>query len=272
MGLFLIVTPEVFLMAGIFRLKLQFAALSPLTTWAVVQAVRARHHRRRAVLLYASLAALLLFAHWALLDGIRAGERARRLGCRPVRRDPRPKGELVAAMRAAFRAHRVLDALRARLDDVGRTFVDGGTWGEMIVTDEPEIIRTVQSARFEDWDIAGPRLWSAVQNFGRRSIFTNNGAKCKTSFDLDLEAGECEWSGGEEVMLVDGGGSGVGEVDMIGKLLTVLDHQGGRREICSSLRLSVTRSQTLLPLIVMFRGSWSTFLRMAAPWTCSPFF
>ena len=200
MGLHVILTVDIFAMANVFRPTLQLAALSPLTAWSVIQAIKGISadmvEHRRSVFLYLSLAALLLFTQWVFLDSVRAAIRANRLGCKPVKPYPFPKKEVVAGMRRAFKEHRVMDALKARLDTVGHTFVDNGPWGGMIITDEPEIVKTIQSTNFEDWDIAGPRLWSAVQNFGRRSIFTNNGAKCKPSFDLDLEAGECRANDG----------------------------------------------------------------------------
>ena len=170
-------------MASLLLPVLRFAAVFPLTAWSVVQAANAVtedwiEHRYR-ILLYSSLASCFLFIQWMLSSSIRATIRANRLGCKLVKPYPFPKKDVVASMQKAFREHKVMDALKWRLDTVGHTFLDNGAWGGMIITDEPEIVKTIQSTNFEDWDIAGPRLRSALQNFGRRSIFTNNGVKCK---------------------------------------------------------------------------------------------
>ncbi|OTB04914.1 hypothetical protein M426DRAFT_320486 [Hypoxylon sp. CI-4A] len=46
---------------------------------------------------------------------------------------------------------------------------------DMITTDEPENVRAVLSARFDDWDIPGIRVRPFVPVLGRNSVFTTNG-------------------------------------------------------------------------------------------------
>ncbi len=62
-----------------------------------------------------------------------------------------------------------------RLDTVGRTHwnVLLGSWA--LLTCEPENVRAILSSSFDDFPIAGPRLYAILPAVGPRSIFTSNG-------------------------------------------------------------------------------------------------
>lgn len=132
---------------------------------------------------YGRLAAILLllglFAQYSLINRFRFELRARAKGCLPARvyphKDPVLGLDLFLDSIAAIRQHRMQDCQKERFDAVGHTIWVKllGSWA--LTTDDSENIKAILASNFEDFPIAGPRLYSVLPVLGPRSIFTSNG-------------------------------------------------------------------------------------------------
>ncbi|KAL8387205.1 hypothetical protein RB595_010079 [Gaeumannomyces hyphopodioides] len=126
------------------------------------------------------LAAALLKAQHTLFLRLRLALRARGLGCgdAAVHPDADPLLGLgwFRESVAAARAGTFLELAGRRFDAYGRTHwyrALGGSWA--LVTDEPDNVKAILATRFDDWEIAGPRLLAVLRQLGPRSVFTSNG-------------------------------------------------------------------------------------------------
>ncbi|KAK3997011.1 cytochrome P450 [Cladorrhinum sp. PSN332] len=130
-------------------------------------------------LLLAGLAWFVFKLQQSFLAKFSFDRRARQLGCGPVPVHPAKDpilglDTLLSALRANS-SHRLLDWFADRTRLCGKTYY-GQTLGEWIImTSDPDNIKAVLSTNFDDWPIAGPRLYATLPALGRNSIFTTNG-------------------------------------------------------------------------------------------------
>jgi hypothetical protein len=106
--------------------------------------------------------------------------KARSLGCQPAKTYPHQDPVLgldffVATVRG-LKQCTLLDDMDRLFRSVGDTFwfLSLGRW--MMLTDEPDNIKTILALNMDDWPIAGPRLWSLLPILGSQSVFASNGA------------------------------------------------------------------------------------------------
>ena len=100
---------------------------------------------------------------------------ASRRGCKPV---PKYPAQDILGLRyllqtaRALKGHFMLQSRREVLEGLGHTFVHGvfPEWEVCITTDEPEIVKTVLSSRFEDWVLPGIRIRSFLPVLGKREL------------------------------------------------------------------------------------------------------
>ena len=112
--------------------------------------------------------------------------RARSKGCQPAGvfpfKEPILGLDLFLDNLRAIKANRLLFAFRDRFEEFGRHTYWAKNLGQWILfTDEPENIKAILATNFEDFAIAGPRLYSLVPLLGSRSIFTTNGENWQKS-------------------------------------------------------------------------------------------
>lgn len=105
--------------------------------------------------------------------------RAKALGCgdAPVypHKDPILGLDILPETLHAFKSHKLLDLLRERFAKYGNThWIQAlGSW--IVITCEPENIKTILGTKMDDWPVAGPRLYAALPLLGPKSVFTSNG-------------------------------------------------------------------------------------------------
>jgi hypothetical protein len=129
--------------------------------------------------LNALLAVISAAAQYHLLRTFSFRLRERRLGCAPAPtfplKDPVLGIDLFLETIRAIRAGRFQEVFRSRFSRVAPTYWANtlGSW--ILVTCEPENIKAILQARFDDWAIAGPRLHAVLPAVGPHSIFSSNG-------------------------------------------------------------------------------------------------
>lgn len=105
---------------------------------------------------------------------------SRRCGCGAPRwyphRDPVLGLDWFGALLAAMRSHSLLAVFADRFAAVGHTYLVNVLGAPMVMTDEPDNVKAVLSARFADWPLAGARLTATLAVLGPHSIFSANGA------------------------------------------------------------------------------------------------
>lgn len=186
------------------------------------------------------LAAVLLKAQHSLLVHVRLALRARALGCGDVAIYPDADPLLgIGWFResiAAARAGTFFELAGRRFEAYGRTHWHralGGSW--TLVTDEPDNIKAILATRFDDWEIAGPRLLAVLRQLGPRSVFTSNGpswqharASIRPAFVRDQIADFARFDSHVENLLAalragggGGGGGGVVELQALFAMMTM---------------------------------------------------
>lgn len=114
--------------------------------------------------------------------------RARQLGCGPIPVYPAKDtiigiDSLLSGLRA-LKSHKLLDWYAERTKVCGKTYY-GQTLGEwLIMTSDSENIKAMLSTNFDDWLIAGPRLYGVLPALGMNSVFTTNGEKWHSARSL----------------------------------------------------------------------------------------
>lgn len=133
---------------------------------------------------FSPLLSLLLFAilFKTLLSLTRAvlyRRRAAALGCGNVpaypHKDPIIGLDVLPEMVHAVKTHRLLELYRDRFAKYGNTYYYLGFGRWIIMTCEPENIKTILATKMDDWPIAGPRLYAVLPILGPSSVFTTNG-------------------------------------------------------------------------------------------------
>lgn len=76
---------------------------------------------------------------------------------------------------AALREFRLPQHFSALFERHGQTYYSKALGRWILMTNEPENIKTVLGTNMPDWPIDGPRLFAALPVLGPRSIFTTNG-------------------------------------------------------------------------------------------------
>jgi len=76
---------------------------------------------------------------------------------------------------AALREFRLPQHFSALFERHGQTYYGKALGRWILLTNEPENIKTVLGTNMPDWPIDGPRLFAALPVLGPRSIFTTNG-------------------------------------------------------------------------------------------------
>lgn len=82
---------------------------------------------------------------------------------------------------AALREFRLPQHFSALFERHGQTFYSKALGRWILMTNEPENIKTVLGTNMLDWPIDGPRLFAALPVLGPRSIFTTNGQEWHTA-------------------------------------------------------------------------------------------
>lgn len=128
----------------------------------------------RAGLVYLSTSVLKDFA-----DRFRNSGKAKSLGCGPVavypHKDPMLGLDLVWQQLRRRKNHTVLEGFIDRFQRYGHTHYELVLGQRIIMTDDAENVKTILATKFEDWPIAGPRLYSVLPLLGPNSIFSSNG-------------------------------------------------------------------------------------------------
>ncbi|KAK4164196.1 cytochrome P450 [Cladorrhinum sp. PSN259] len=107
--------------------------------------------------------------------------RARQLGCGPLpvypAKDPILGLDTLLSALRAINSHRLLYWFDDRSKICGKTYYGQALGDWLIMTSDPDNIKAILSTNFDDWPIAGPRLYSTLPALGQDSIFTTNGHK-----------------------------------------------------------------------------------------------
>ncbi|KAK1758477.1 cytochrome P450 [Echria macrotheca] len=131
---------------------------------------------RLAALVLTLLTARLLTS---LIQNILYTRRAASLGCGEIptlpHRDPILGLDTFAATLSAHRASRLMPFYQSLFQKHGHTFYTPALGTSVLMTDEPANIQAILATKFDDWPIAGPRLWAALPVLGPLSIFASNG-------------------------------------------------------------------------------------------------
>jgi len=105
--------------------------------------------------------------------------RAVALGCQPAKwyphKDPVLGLDLFRDTMAALKANRLQARLTERFRQFGETYWCRLLGSSLVMTNEPENVKMILSTHFEDFHIAGPRLYALLPPLGPRSIFNVNG-------------------------------------------------------------------------------------------------
>ncbi|KAB5560250.1 cytochrome P450 [Coniochaeta sp. 2T2.1] len=155
--------------------------LLALREWfAVVDHLSVSKLRVTTLLLHAAVSIVLakiLFSSFIKLNFYRC---ARSLGCGPVavhpHMDPILGLDLLLEAIPKLKSHKGIQWMSDRLTQYGNTHFHltlGGEW--VILTNEPENIKTILRTKFDDWPIGGIRLAAVLPILGENSIFSTNG-------------------------------------------------------------------------------------------------
>ncbi len=117
------------------------------------------------------------YATWAAYE-----ERRRRSHCAPIKRaptkDPILGLDFVLKCIAEVKKHRYLDFYSSTFKMFGsNTYMIRVLGRNMVMTDDPENLKTILSKQFEDFPIGGIRLHAVIPILGKASIFSSNGGE-----------------------------------------------------------------------------------------------
>lgn len=132
-----------------------------------------------ALLLRAGLVYLSTSIRHDFADRFRNAGKARSLGCSQVpvypHKDPILGLDLAWQQVRRRKNHTVVEGFIDRFQRYGHTHYQLALGQRIIVTDDPENIKTILATKFEDWPIAGARLHAVLPLLGPKSIFSSNG-------------------------------------------------------------------------------------------------
>ena len=137
------------------------------------------------------LISILYYVHWQLTVGSSRRRLIKENGCQPITN----KAELNSSLSSlvgwkffkeeidAFKSHRLLENSRQRLARNGNTFHVRLLLDDIIVTIEPDNVKTVMATKFKDFELSTRRKTAFLPLLGP-GIFTTDGAAWQHSRDL----------------------------------------------------------------------------------------
>lgn len=141
------------------------------------------------------LAPMLMYAlyyiHWELTVGASRRRMIQEHGCKPMRSCPEldtPSNrlvgwKLVSENLAAYNQHRLLQTSADRYGRLGNTVRTKVVFKQILMTIEPENVKTVLATKFKDWNLPDGRKSAFLPLLGH-GIFTSDGAAWQHSREL----------------------------------------------------------------------------------------
>ena len=144
---------------------------------------------------HAFLAAVLFYAvyyiYWELTVGASRRRMIREHGCKPIRSFPELETlsnsvvgwKIISENLAAYNQHRLLECSAQRFGRLGNTVRTKVLFEHILMTIEPENLKTVLATKFKDWNLPDQRK-SAFHPLLGHGIFTTDGAAWQHSREL----------------------------------------------------------------------------------------
>lgn len=142
-------------------------------------------------ILTAVLFYVIYYIYWELTVGASRRRIIQEHGCKPIRPFPEletPSNSLVgwkllSQTLAAYKKHQLLQRSVERFGRLGNTIRTKVLFKHMVMTIEPENLKTVLATKFKDWNLPDVRKSAFVPLLGH-GIFTTDGAAWQHSRDL----------------------------------------------------------------------------------------